>query len=565
MLKTKKLLALSLAMFFASSALSACDGGMGGFFTEEESENLTSESEDVSLDPNKTTIYIGNYYGGLGDAWLKDLCRKYEETHPDVQFKVDNDKTKFLLDNISSTVKSSRDALFFVEKIYYYDMVSQGLLADISDVVNSSLEEFGDTGTIADKLDNSYKVYLANNEVCDGKYYALPTYVSHHHMVYDVDLFEQKKLYISKNSTEDNIIWINGLTANTKSAGVDGVFGTIDDGLPVTWAQFQKLVEKMYSVNVTPFIWTGQYTDYNKGVMTGLWADYEGKANFELNYSFNGSAPLYGESSPVAITKDNAYRLQKQTGKKYALDFAKWISSDSRYYASSSSLLTSTHLEAQDEFIASRPSQGTNNVKPIGVIFEGDWWENEARENGDFTSMVNSYGEEYAYGTRRFSILPFPKTEGSNERRTIFSTSAKNAFFVNNKMSDEIKEIAKDFLKFCHTETSLQTFTSYTGVTRPFNYEITKEQYDSLTYYSKTLYDTYKMDNVDLVYDLPLCDTLITNAKYFQSYWKWNTNISGSVYDNPFLDFINDTELSSLDYFKGLEDYHKTSWSTNVK
>ena len=73
------------------------------------------------------------------------------------------------------------------------------------------------------------------------------------------------------------------------------------------------------------------------------------------------------------------------------------------------------------------------------------------------------------------------------------------------------------------------------------------------------------MDNVDLVYDLPLCDTLITNAKYFQSYWKWNTNISGSVYDNPFLDFINDTELSSLDYFKGLEDYHKTSWSTNVK
>jgi hypothetical protein len=125
--------------------------------------------------------------------------------------------------------------------------------------------------------------------------------------------------------------------------------------------------------------------------------------------------------------------------------------------------------------------------------------------------------------------------------------------------------IAKDFLKFCHTETALQTFTSYTGVTRPFEYQITQEQYDSLTYYSKSLYDTYKMDNVDLVYDLPLCDTLITNAKYFQSYWKWSTNISGSVYDNPFLDFINDTELSSLDYFKGLEDYHKTSWSTNVK
>ena len=107
----------------------------------------------VGIDPNKTTIYIGNYYGGLGDKWLDVLTTQYEATHPDVQFKIENDKTPYLLDNIKNNISSSKCSLFFVEKIYYYDMVNQGSLADISDVVTSSWSEYGETGTIEDKLE----------------------------------------------------------------------------------------------------------------------------------------------------------------------------------------------------------------------------------------------------------------------------------------------------------------------------------------------------------------------------------------------------------------------------
>ena len=553
MKKFVKKLFLALLAGLCLTAVSCGDN-----FFEEDQEN-------EQLDPNKTTIYIGNYYGGLGDKWLDVLTEKYEELHPEVQFKIENDKTPYLLDNIINNISSSKCSLFFTEKIYYYDMASRGLLADITDVVTSSLEEFGETGTIKDKLDQQYIDYLAENDVCNGKYYALPTYVSHHHMVYDVDLFEQRELYISKDSTATKVKWISGTEPNTKSAGVDGKFGTYDDGLPATMDEFEQLVTRMRQRNITPFIWTGQYSDYSNGVLTGIYADYEGAENFGLNYTFNGSTVLNGSTSATTINADNAYRLQAQTGKLKALEFARYITSDSINYASSSALLTSTHLEAQDEFLASRPENNGSTIKPIGIIFEGDWWENEARINDDFTSLVNMYGEEYAYGTRRFSVMPFPKSEGAAEGRTILSTSASNAFFINNAASDEIKEICKDFLKFCHTEEALQIFTQYTGMVRPFKYEVTDEQYNELTYYSQTLYELYKSEDTKIVYDLNRCDTRINNPSYFVFYWKWTSSNSGGVYEYPFRDFIDNKNMTAKIYFDGLEEYHKSQWSRFAK
>ena len=81
MLKKVFLLVMGLLCF---SLISCSDD----FFEEEPGEN-------ENLDPNKTTIYIGNYYGGLGDQWLQVLTDQYEETHPDVQFKIENDKTPY--------------------------------------------------------------------------------------------------------------------------------------------------------------------------------------------------------------------------------------------------------------------------------------------------------------------------------------------------------------------------------------------------------------------------------------------------------------------------------------
>lgn len=516
--------------------------------------------EDV--DPNRTQVYIGNYYGGLGDAWLKELKRQYEELNPDIQIMIDNDKNKYLRDNIINNISSSRNALFFVDRIYYYDMVSLGLLADITDAITTPLTEYGEDISIAEKLDETNRKFYGENEITGNKYYAIPTYLSHYGIVYDVDLFEEKKLYISKDSTAENIIWTSGTLEGSKSLGLDGVAGTYDDGLPETWDEFKSLIQTMVQKGITPFIWSGQYKEYSQGFLNGLWADYEGAENFRMNYTFSGSQILDGDQNPTDISAANAYELQRQSGKKYALEVAKYIMSDSVHYTSSSTRLTTDHLSAQDEYIASRPENNGSTIKPIAMILEGDWWENEARDNGDFDSMVAMYGEEFAYGKRRFSLMPFPKTEGSAEGRTIFSVSGSASFFINANCSEEILEIAKDFLRFCHTESSLQVFTKYTGVIKPYKYSLTQEQYDSLTHFSKTLYQIYKNENTDIVYDLSLSLKRINNSNYFGNYWLWYANVSGSTYENPFTAFANDTSLTAKAYFDGLYNYHKNNWNT---
>jgi hypothetical protein len=96
---------------------------------------------------------------------------------------------------------------------------------------------------------------------------------------------------------------------------------------------------------------------------------------------------------------------------------------------------------------------------------------------------------------------------------------------------------------------------------RPFNYEITEEQYNELTYYSKTLYEIYKSDNTKIVYDLNRCDTRIQNPSYFVFYWKWTSSQSGGVYEYPFHDFIDNKNMTADSYFKGLKEYHKSQWS----
>ena len=158
--------------------------------------------------------------------------------------------------------------------------------------------------------------------------------------------------------------------------------------------------------------------------------------------------------------------------------------------------------------------------------------------------------------------MPFPKFEGSNSGITYFNQSAQNAFFVNNLMKDEEKEIAKDFLKFCHTEMGLQTFTQYTGMMRPFDYSLTDEQYANLTPFSKTLYEAYTSPNAQFVHDLSISKLRIQNLSYFIGYWNFTSNVSSKVYDNPASDFINNTNLTALDYFNGLVTYHKNRWDT---
>ncbi len=504
------------------------------------------------VDPSRTQLWIGNYYGGLGDAWLKELKRQYEDIHPDVQIMITNDKQQFVRDGLTNTIATDKHQLYFTEKIYYNDWLNDGKIADITDIVTEPLEKYGETRSIADKItDEALKEFYCG-EITNGKWYGLPTYMAHSGIVYDVDLFEDKGFFIKEGSTDSDVSFTG--KAEEKSIGVDGIKGTMDDGMPATYAQFQALLTKIKRSNVTPFIWSGKIGVYQTMAVTAWWADYEGYDDFLLNYTFHGDTEIDGKS--VSITDKNAYLLQKQEGKRYALRFAQDLISSPTNYTLSSGGASKDHLGAQYEFVSSYPKG-----EPIAMMLESDWWENEAKDFNSFADMVPKYGNKWAYGTRRFSFMPVPKTEGSAEGQTVLSTSATCCFFVNANAGDKMN-LAKDFLQFCHTDSALRVFTTYTGMIRPYDYTLEEAEYDRLTHFSKCLYDMYSGSHgqpaVKVVHEVNACEMRLGNKSYFEN-WEWNTKVSGTPYNNPFSAFTNKS-VTVDNYFNGLYSYHLEQW-----
>lgn len=504
--------------------------------------------EGEPINPDKTQLYIANYYGGLGDDWLKELKRQYEEIHEDIQIIIRNDKTSYLPDQLVNTIKTDTNQLYFVEKQHYHDLVKDKKLADITDVVTEKLTKYGEDVSIEEKIaDDSLKEYFGG-ELVGNRYYALPTYMAHFGIVYDVDLWEDSRrggFYIGEGGTASNLKLNTGAS---KSVGPDGIAGTRDDGMPATYEEFTALIGAIRKKNVTPFIWSGKIIDYQQSIATAWWCDYEGYDDFKLNYTFNG------DYNGKTITQANAYELQKQEGKQYALKFVNDLVSHSDWYTASSGGATKDHLGAQNEYVSSYPKG-----QPIAMMLEADWWENEARDNNDFSDMVQRYGSQWAYGTRRFGFMPIPKTEGSADGETVLSTSATCCFFVNANAGSKM-ELAKDFLQFCHTDSALQIFNTYTGVCRPYRYSLSPEQRENLTYFSKQLDIMYNGDEdnepIKVVHDVPLCNLRAQNKTYFMD-WDWNTG----TYNNPFTAFVGSNKPTPATYFQGLYTYQSQNWS----
>lgn len=191
-------------------------------------------------------------------------------------------------------------------------------------------------------MDNGIREFYRTD---DNKYYALPFYEAYHCISYDIDLFEEKGFYFAKGGCPSEY---SAFTQNhnenkasgkftsykyvgdmgDRSAGPDGLYGTEDDGLPATYAEFFVLCEKMSSSNVRPITFYGN-SDYLNGTATALWTDYEGKDKMRSNFTFEGKdmdiVTSFDEDKPVVtktdITPENAYLLYNQEGRYYALDF----------------------------------------------------------------------------------------------------------------------------------------------------------------------------------------------------------------------------------------------------
>ena len=509
----------------------------------------------TEFDSTKAHISVATLDKGIGTAWLTNAAKEFEELYKDAT-GFEEGKTGVEVAVVGSTSydgayiqnQALNEDIYFTEGIPYRELSREGKFLEITDIVNEKLTDYGEDKTIMDKIDGTLADYITVN----NKVYGVPFYDSFYGMVYDMDLWNEESLYLSKDG---KFVKKNG----DLSLGTDNVAGTLDDGLPATYDEFDKLMKKMLDKQIIPFIASEKGIEYTANYLFNIFADYEGVDNMKLTLTMTGTANDLVEKGwdgtgevPLEskdITEDKGYELQRQVGRYKTLKFFNdvIISSPENY----NKQLEVSHISAQSSFI-----EGKQLGKPIGMIIEGSWWENEAK------SAFASY--EKNYGTRsNYAIMPIPfenaeKAAACNYKHTYLSLS--QSFGIISKSSQNQK-LAKEFMKFLHTDKMLSKFTRDTSITRPLNYQITAEDQTKLTTYAKSLINLKETANVFYPYSTNQLQ-LDNNSVFGAFNWVWHTTIKGTDYRHPWMYFTTVDHPSTLAYFNGQYDYYSGIWSS---
>ena len=516
-------------------------------------------------DTTKANIYVGTYAGGVGRAWLDDAAKRFEDLHVNsTHFQEGRTGVKIHVDASEEysggtlVEKTLKRDIYFTESVDYYKFVNRNKVANLSDIVTGSMEDYGEEGTIEDKLDPSFKSYLKSY---DGDYYMLPFYDGFYGFIYDVELFEEEGFYTDvdgdeayfkaedhKDLSEKELEAAREEWKATLSAGPDGQKGTYDDGLPATYEELLDLVERINS-KCTPFVYSGKYNDYVSKAFRSFAVDYEGYDASVMNYTFSGTASLVKtinadgtlEMEDVEITEENGYELQRQAGKYYALKMQEELFGSNKYLGSTWNSYDFT--EAQEYFVLSK-----YRTNKYAILAEGVWWENEA--SAAFNTQENSFGEKKE--SRRFAFLPTPKAPGKAAgEQTLLSQNSSFAFIDANC---ENMELAKEFMRFLHTDAEMSKFSAKTSISRSLNYDVDPADRETATYFGQSVIDMRA--NSKVVYPYSSSELVIENPDNFDTNTWFMFSTKG---ENPFIAFKNGSATAE-EYFNGLYSYQKNAW-----
>ncbi len=583
-----KALSALLAMVITCAWVTGCTQSSGPAKPQEEDNTISY-------------LYVQNYDGGPGYAWLNEVADRFEEYYKDTVFeegkkgvdvKVTSDKTATL-----SGLKNSYQQVWFFNNVYYNNYIFQNDFVDITDMVKETLP--GESVTLESKLPEDMKKALTAAD--SGKYYALPTHQCLAGVTYNKAIFDSKGFYLLDDETLSGVpatdarygfITVPSVKAQVnngtikKSTGPDGLYGTDDDGLPSSVEEFKRLCKCMAQLGVTPFICYASSGHYTSNLADALWASLEGYDGAMLNFSFdsnkngttdlitgfNGDTPIIAKDQTINV--DEGYKVYSQASRYYALDLMQFLfnKDDLTTYMTSESVQSGlNHTGAQYEFL-----KGESADKPVGMILEGSYWENESKAANNFANLKTLYPDVYDELDYRFMPLPHQYTgrvtpigtvgEGGITRADGYEqVGLDNLYyycFINSYAVEgdaAATNIAKKFIQFCYTDETLQKSNIETSLTLGVNYSLTDEQYNSLSPYAKSLYDIKKYGKI-------ISQTADTKL-YIDNMAKFKVTTLGSEFWGndlnkvyPFTAFKEDDKLTAKTFFENVVSYHDAEW-----
>ena len=320
----KKLISILVALTMALSMMASCGRPTG---TSE--GGRVDPFESAAVDKDKAQLGITCWNGDFGIEWLNKIARRFEAFYADYSF--DGGKTKGVQVTVNpgghvyntTNLLNNTEEISIGEQASYYETVNAGTALDLTDAVTTPLTEFGETRSIEDKfLTEKDVTYYGSLGSKDTKtYYGLPWYESFMGFQYDLDYFDDNNLYFAADG-----MGVNGFVTNKnmpKSNGPDGVKGTSDDGLPATYDDFFKLLDKIVDLGDEAVAWAGNAQVYINNLLSSLAADYNGYEQMTMHYTLEGeytnaiskiNADGSYETTTQELSEANGYITKQSAG-----------------------------------------------------------------------------------------------------------------------------------------------------------------------------------------------------------------------------------------------------------
>ncbi|MBR2375952.1 MAG: hypothetical protein IKA88_06660 [Clostridia bacterium] len=550
-----------------------------------------------SYDSTKTQLFVQTYAGGYGTAWIDRVGDRFEAMYADykvgekVGVEIIPVPTTELGSGVDNHWITNTNEIFFLEQTIYHRMQEKGRFLDITDIMTEKLTAYGEDKSIAEKMDPTLAEYYNEGTATAPKYYALNYSNSYEGIIYDEDMFYQSGFYFTKEvdearktnawtNTEDYLITPNtqkgadgnyaqlttvGETVYYKttsgeylSHGPDGEYGTRDDGQAATYSEFFALCDYMKDEHgVTPIIMAGKaVTGYLAWLARQLIADFEGEEQMRMNLEFEGTSKLLidvdaegnvTKLSETELNDENRLTQYKSAGRYYALKFMeKLFTNGGQKYMNARSFADSVdQIRAQEYFVYS----AKDNEK-YAFSVDGCWWENEAEST--INTMASNFGDQYAKANRRFRVLSLPKaTNEQIGQKSTFYEGHNFCGFIRSDIATEKVEIAKKFFQFCFTDESNSEFTAYTGVTRPFAYDIKEEHKSAMSFFAKDAMALKASKNVDIMYPAPDSAYYIRNYDMITGLGFYASHVDGTDYSS-LLEMFRTKGFSAETIFNGI-------------
>lgn len=478
---------LAIALALSTAGLTACKG-----------------KNDPSATMSVLNIHL--YNGGLGRDWLDAVAAEFTDTFKEVSFEegktgvyIQVTADKQLESATLMSTGADKNDIFYTADHDLYEYINLEVPMDITDIVtenvydsdgNLKLNATGDgwetqTTSLYDRMlpyfQDAYNVAGKYSEKAhDGKlFYGIPFEDSISGIVLDYDLYS-------------SLVKMYRLEMTGYKYSGDEV------AMPGTWDEFFTLLDRIRTSNnqeYSSFIYAVDY--YTSPMQTAILADVEGDEfmntlnRYEGSYDFGNGEVRLDSTNMYEILKADGYRKAVEVGVKL---FSTTQSGVNHY--DQQIMQGVSYGGAQQSFVMSKES--TSGKQRILSILEGDWWENEARAS--FNSMGN-LNPANGYGKRNFRMMPIPHftaEEVSSGKTYKFGGFSSGYPAVVNRLTVEgnpVKEkLVRLWLQFQHSRESLKTFTTHSGSSLAYDYELTEEELSALTPFARSIVEVHQQD-----------------------------------------------------------------------